>query len=163
METTRRREAFEHIRYQIGFCGIWCGSCALGNGCLAELAGGLRELLTAYAAPEWASVEVGWEGFLKGLGSVREAASCAGCRKGGGRDNCEIRACALGRGVEHCTDCMSFGRCEHATILDHMRSGAARAGLSVLSPGENPEAVLPEWTRRVMVRWPCCVLFAEDG
>jgi len=157
------REAFERVRDQIGFCGIWCGSCAVGNGCMTELGAGLRDLLTAYDAPEWATVDVGWEGFLMALGSLRHTICCAGCREGGGRVNCEIRACALGRAIKNCTDCPSFGRCEHAGILDRMRSGAAGVGMSVLSPGQEPEAVLPQWTRAVMSRWPCCVLFAEGG
>ena len=72
MLTTPSREAFERVRDQIGFCGIWCGSCAVGNGCLAGLSTGLRELLTAYGAPDWASIETGWEGFLKDLGTIKQ-------------------------------------------------------------------------------------------
>ena len=154
------REAFDRVREQIGYCGIWCGSCAVGNGCLAGLSTGLQELLKAYGAPEWASVQTGWETFLKDLDGIGHSASCAGCRKGGGRDDCEIRACALRRGVSHCTECPSFGSCEHSTILDHMRFGAAKAGMSVLSPRESPETTIPEWAERVKTQWPSCVLFA---
>jgi hypothetical protein len=162
MEFSPNREAFERVRDQIGFCGIWCGSCAVGNGGLTQLAGGLRQLLADYDVPRWTSVEIGWEAFLKALDSLKQGVSCAGCREGGGRDNCEIRACALGRGLKHCTDCASFPSCDHSAIMDHMRSGAAKIGLSVLMPGQNPDSILQDWTRALPARWPCCIVFAES-
>jgi len=157
-----KREAFDRVRNQVGYCGIWCGSCAVGNGSLTEMARGLRELLTAYGTPQWASVETGWEPFLESLGSLKQTVSCAGCRHGGGRDSCEIRLCAQRRGLEQCVSCPAFGSCEHTKILDHMRSGAAKVGLSVLSQGENPDAKLEAWTQRLTARWPCCILFADS-
>ncbi len=33
----RMAEAFDRVKAQIGACGIWCGSCAVGNGSLREL------------------------------------------------------------------------------------------------------------------------------
>ena len=163
MEIQRNRQAFEHVRNQIGSCGIWCGSCAVGNGCVAELAAGLRELLAAYDTPEWASLETAWEPFMDALGSIKQSISCTGCRGGGGRDKCEIRACAQGRGLMYCTDCSSFGDCEHSAILEHMRSGAVKVGLSVLSPGEIPDSAIGARNRTLRRRWPGCVLFAEDA
>jgi hypothetical protein len=41
--------AYENVRAQIGYCGIWCGSCVVGNGALQELARQLESVLTAYA------------------------------------------------------------------------------------------------------------------
>jgi hypothetical protein len=163
LDTIPHRDAFDRVRDQIGFCGLWCGSCAVGNGCLAELAAGLRQLLADYGVPEWAFVEIGWQELLDALASLKKVTSCAGCRKGGGRNNCEIRACAVGRGVEHCTSCSSFGSCDHAAILGRMRSGATRIGMSVLLPGDDPDTLLPQWTRLVMSRRPSCLLFAEGA
>jgi len=134
----------------------------VGNGGVTELATGLRELLNAYGAPQWATVETGWEPFLKSLGSLKQTVSCTGCRNGRGRENCEIRFCAQRSRVKHCTSCAAFNSCEHAAILDHMRSGAAKVGLSVLSQGENQDEMLEEWTRRLTTQWPCCILFAES-
>jgi len=51
MEMKPNREAFERVRDQVGFCGIWCGSCAVGNGSVGERGAELRELLVAYDAP----------------------------------------------------------------------------------------------------------------
>lgn len=162
MLTTPNRVAFQCVRDQIGYCGLWCGSCAVGNGCLAGLSTGLRELLAAYGAPEWATVETGWDGFLKELETMKRTVSCIGCRSGGGRENCEIRACAKSRGLNHCTECPSFGSCEHSAVLDHMRSGATEVGMLALSPGEDPGTTIPKWTQQLEARWPCCVLFAES-
>lgn len=163
MDTTQNRNAFEHVRTQIGSCGLWCGSCAVGNGCLTELAADLQQLITDYGLPEWAAVEAGWERFLDSLSSVKQTACCAGCRQGGGRDNCEMRACALGRGVRHCTDCASFGSCDEGVLLDRMRSGAAAVGMSLLMPAEDPDTMLPQWTRELRSRRPSCLLFAEGA
>lgn len=159
MEIIPSLEAFERVRGQVGFCGIWCGSCAVGNGCLSEVGRGLRELLVAYDAPEFAPLEVGWEPFLEALGSLKQVVACNGCRAGGGREDCEIRTCALARGVDQCTECASFGACEQTALLEHMRSGAARVGLSVLQKGESRDGVLDEWGRAQAARWPGCVLF----
>jgi hypothetical protein len=30
-------KGFENVKSQIGFCGIWCGSCLGGNGAVLEL------------------------------------------------------------------------------------------------------------------------------
>ena len=159
MEINLNREALERVRNQVGFCGIWCGSCAVGNGCLSELGVGLRKLLVAYDAPQFAAVSIGWEPFLDTLGSLKQSVACAGCRMGGGRDDCEIRTCALRHGLDQCTECASFGSCEHTAILEHMRSEAARVGLSVLQQGESRHEALHAWTQTQAASWPCCILF----
>ena len=38
-------DAYENAKSQIGGCGIWCGSCALGNGSLRALIEGLETVL----------------------------------------------------------------------------------------------------------------------
>jgi len=161
MEFSPNLAAFERVRDQIGSCGIWCGSCAVGNGCLTQVAWGLRELLAAYDVPQWASVEIDWESFLRDLASLKQIGCCSGCRKGSGRDSCEIRARAQARGLKHCIDCASFADCKHAAVLHLMRTGAAKAGFSVLQPGDNPDAILEEWVRALPSRWPGCIIFAE--
>jgi len=165
MEAMPNREAFERARDQVGFCGIWCGSCAVGNGCVGELGAGLRELLVAYDAPQFAAVGVGWEPFLEALGALRSAVACPGCHMGGGRDDCEIRICARRHKLDQCTECAFFGdaRCERSTILEHMRSGAIRVGLSVLRPGENRCEALLGWIHEQAGRWPCRSLFAGEA
>jgi len=156
------RGAFENVRNQIGCCGLWCGSCAVGNGSVARVARGLRDLLTAYDVPNWGTLDLSWESFLDAVTSLEGTISCVGCRKGGGRGNCEIRACADGRGVTHCTDCSSFGVCTQQPIVEHMRCGAARVGMVMLSPGDAPAAMIETWSQIVTRRWPTCLLFADS-
>ncbi len=45
---------FENVKNQIGYCGIWCGSCVAGNGTLAELAGRMKTTTEAYGLKQWA-------------------------------------------------------------------------------------------------------------
>lgn len=149
MEIQPNLAALERVREQIGFCGIWCGSCAVGNGCVGELGRSLRDLLVAYDAPSFAAIGIQWEPFLDSLGALGQAVSCPGCHMGGGRTDCEIRACARRHRRDHCTECAMFGAssCEHSTILDQMRSGAVKVGLSVLRPGENWREAMGVWTK----------------
>jgi hypothetical protein len=48
MARSAEPQAFLNVKHQIGFCGIWCGSCVVGNGALRELAGGLEQVTTVY-------------------------------------------------------------------------------------------------------------------
>ena len=91
-------EAFENVKAQIGPCGIWCGSCVVGNGALRELTRRYEELTVAYGLAEWAPRDFSYEEFSKGLASLRDMDPCPGCVRGGGREGCEIRACASNHG-----------------------------------------------------------------
>jgi len=41
-------DSFKNVKNQIGFCGIWCGSCAAGNGAIVELARRFDEIVKKY-------------------------------------------------------------------------------------------------------------------
>ena len=41
-------DAFEGVKRQIGYCGIWCGSGIVCNGTLSELTRQYDELIKAY-------------------------------------------------------------------------------------------------------------------
>jgi len=159
--TQRNLEAFENVKNQIGFCGIWCGSCTVGNGTLSALATGLEELVSSYGLKEWA------EGFdhrevSRSLAAVRRASSCAGCRKGGGRENCELGTCATHERLPGCTACGKRGRCSQGAMLEQMRNGARTAGLAVLEKESNRNGAIAKWMTELTSRWPACVLFAKD-
>ena len=47
MRSTLKAKAFENVQGQIGFCGIWCGSCVVGNGTLKELTKRYEEIISA--------------------------------------------------------------------------------------------------------------------
>ena len=93
---------FENVRNQIGFCGIWCGSCVVGNGALRELTKRYEKLIKDYGLEEWAPKDFDFKEFSKGLKSIQTLPLCEGCLKGGGRPNCEIRTCAQNKSIDGC-------------------------------------------------------------
>lgn len=151
----------ENVKDQVGYCGIWCGSCIVGNGTLRELTRRYQETTEAYGLKHWAPADFDYKEFAKGLASIQRIPTCPGCLKGGGRDNCEIRDCALAKNVPDCTECNEQSTCKHTEILHKMRSGALAAGLSVKSgPGER-KRLIETWLTELESRWPCCVLFMD--
>ena len=157
------REAYENVRGQIGGCGIWCGSCALGNGSLRALIDGLGGVLDSHGAEHWAPSEMDYSGFSRGLHALREAAECPGCREGGGRDDCALRACSTERNLGDCSDCANSAACANDELLRNMREGARKAGLFVREPGEDAGALLAVWPKRLQASWPSSILFGGEG
>jgi thiol-disulfide isomerase/thioredoxin len=86
-------EPFENVKNQIGFCGIWCGSCRGGNGTVIELAKMFKGLIQRDAVERYAP-KFDFDEFMKGLSSMSAIYSCPGCQKGGGIPDCKIRICA---------------------------------------------------------------------
>lgn len=157
-----RSEAFENVRNQIGFCGIWCGSCVVGNGALRELTKRYGEIVRKYGLAEWAPKDFSFEEFTKGFVSIQAISQCSGCRKGGGRDDCEMRTCALGKGMSDCSECDQPEMCKNHETLNHMRAGAQLAGLFVKTEKANRKDLLANWTAELKGRWPCYILFMDD-
>jgi hypothetical protein len=156
-------EDFENVRNQIGSCGAWCGSCVVGNGVLKELTKRYHEIINAYGLREWGPGDLDYAEFAKGLQSIQTMPSCPGCLKSGGRENCEIRACASARGFRECTQCDAGDDCSHGKVLDYMRSGALAAGV-LFRIGETNRAVsIEEWISQLASKWPCSILFDDDG
>jgi Protein of unknown function (DUF3795) len=158
MEDTRTSTAFENVRDQVGFCGLWCGSCVVGNGALAELTRRYERLLTAYGIEEWVPPEFAFREFKKGLESIAAMPVCRGCRRGGGWESCPMRTCAIAKGVYECAACPDAATCTHQETLQKMRAGAATAGLRQKAEPGDAGASIERWTSEIMDRWPCCVL-----
>jgi hypothetical protein len=154
-------QVFNAVKDQIGFCGIYCGSCIVGNGVLRELTKRYHELTTAYGLKEWGPKNFDYDQFAKGLSSISTMPLCPGCLKGGGRDDCEIRACAQSKQVEDCGECSEPGDCAHSDLLERMRSGAEAAGIFVKRGTGERRELLEEWVVELRQRWPCRILF--DG
>jgi hypothetical protein len=168
--SVRRREEthvdmgdFENVRHQIGSCGAWCGSCVVGNGVLKELTKKYQEMIDAYGLREWGPGDFDYAEFAKGLQSIQAISSCPGCVKGGGRENCEIRACASDRGFRECTECGAGDDCSQGKVLDHMRAGALAAGILFRTGEPNRDVPVEEWESQLASKWPCSILFDDDG
>jgi hypothetical protein len=155
-------EAFESVKDQIGYCGIWCGSCAVGNGSLSQLTTRYEEVLRSHGLQHWAPKDLDYEGLTRNLAVVNRIASCPGCLQGGGRENCELRACARGRDLEDCLACGERGQCRHGQVLEHMRSGARAAGLLVKDQGDSNQSILGRWQAELKSKWPTLVLFVGE-
>lgn len=162
MRGTLKPQSFDKVKGQIGFCGIWCGSCVVGNGTLRELTDRYEEIIRTYGLEGWAPEDLDYEKFLKGLASIQSEASCPGCLKGGGRENCELRACASEKSMDDCSVCDESAACKHSEALHKMRSGALDAGLFVKLEDIDRQRLIEEWTNQLKSKWPSCILFMND-
>ena len=155
------RTALDNAFDQMGFCGIWCGSCAVGNGSLRMASQRYFEVLEGHGIEHWAPPELDYEALSKSLDIVSDMASCPGCRQGGGRDNCEMKACTAQHELSDCSEC-DEADCPHAEVLDHMQSGGLKAGLFVkIQPG-NSASLIEEWTTELKTQFPSSLLFLPD-
>jgi hypothetical protein len=162
MNNKDRTQAFENVRAQIGFCGIWCGSCIVGNGALQELTRRYKELIGVYGLEEWGPKDFDYKELIKGLESMQNVQLCSGCLRGGGREGCEIRSCADGNKIVGCYACQGTAVCKHSELLQYMRSGAIRAGLFVNTGDVDRQQPIENWTAKLRTQWPCSILFAND-
>ncbi|UCF09775.1 MAG: DUF3795 domain-containing protein [Candidatus Bipolaricaulota bacterium] len=156
------REAFRNVRSQIGACGIWCGSCAVGNGSLREAGARYRRVLESHGIEEWAPRELDYEQLVRGLSIVSEVATCEGCCNGGGRGHCELRRCASTRGVGRCSSCDETS-CLYMRVLDHMRTGAREAGLYVKMEACPDGPWIEENLKSLAKQFPSCLLFLDTS
>jgi hypothetical protein len=155
-------ESFKNVKDQIGFCGIWCGSCVVGNGVLRELTGRYEEVIQAYGLQEWGPKEFDFKEFMRGLRSIREMPLCQGCLKGDGRPNCEMRACASRKKIGDCSECDSPADCKNSDGLRKMREGAIGAGLLVKTENVDRRKLIRQWTRELKSRWPHSILLLHE-
>jgi len=82
---------------------------------------------------------------------------CPGCRKGGGREGCEIRGCAAERHLGCCGECRAVPKCRQTALLQHMRAGALEACLRVEECVTPAPGSLDLWAAEVRARWPLCL------
>ena len=124
-----QEEAFEKVKLQVGPCGITCGTCALGNGTIAETSKKTLDYVNGYGIKEWAPLVPGgkgldWAGFEKTIGWLTTYGYCFGCEPGGGPPDCAIRICSKEKDYELCSQCGDVDGCdrfdwlgEHATTM----------------------------------------------
>ena len=137
--------AFENVKNQLAPCGLWCGSCSVGNGHARELSRKTWKTLTDYGVKEWGPKGIDYEGLLEGLSALSAMDPCPGCLKGGGNLECPARACAREKGVVECVDCGAQKTCSNAHYLEHMRTGARKVGMKVKDEKGDRSKVLSRW------------------
>jgi len=155
-------EAFENVKNQIGFCGLWCGSCIVGNGALKELTKRYERLIKGYGVDKWSAKDFDSKEFMKGLASIQTLPICKGCLKGGGNDECKIRPCALKRRILDCSECNEHMTCKNLKALQKVRTGALAVGMLLkLGRGGQPE-LIENWVAEVKCEFPHCLLFPHS-
>ena len=156
------RTALNNVFDQMGFCGIWCGSCAVGASALMELGGRYRDLCESHGLGHWGADAFDYAEFLKGLDSISRLPGCRGCVQGGGRPDCGLRACASERDLPACSFCSETDTCKHASVLSHMREGAKAAGLLVAETAAEHEIPAERRTAELRSQWWWRALFGAD-
>ena len=156
-----KTKSFDNVKDQVGFCGIWCGSCVVGNGVLKELTKEYERIVEKYGLEDWASEGFDFNEFKKGLASIRDVKTCPGCLKCGGRDNCEIKDCATSRKLKDCCACEDFMMCKNSEILKKMREGARDAGLFVKDKDVDQKHFMKNAMSELEKKCPHCILFCK--
>jgi len=157
-----KTSAFNKVKDQVGRCGIWCGSCIVGNGTLKELTGRYEKVIRDYDLENWAPKTFDFREFKKGLETLKATPLCVGCRKGGGWDTCPMRGCVAKKKITDCAECADQAACPHSASLKKMRTGSIRAGLFVKIRRGNQKKFVAQWATKLKNRWPSSLLFFSD-
>lgn len=157
-----KNKPLENVKDQIGFCGIWCGSCAVGNGVLAELTKRYEEVINKYGLEGWAPKDFDFGEFKKGLSSIQSVPPCPGCLKGGGNQECKIRACASEKNITECIECDQPSECNNIEVLEKMRTGAKQAGLMVKTDDVDRQVLIDKWIEETKGKFPNMLLYLDD-
>ena len=153
--------AFENVKSQIGFCGIWCGSCGAGNEAVQELARRFEGTVKKYELDKWVPKEFDFEEFMKGLACTRAMSLCLGCRKGGGPPACEVRICALSKGMADCSECEQLVECKN---FEHLEKDYPKIKEDLTKiKNENRAELIEKWTSELKNKWPHCILLCASA
>jgi hypothetical protein len=150
--------AFENVMNQIGRCGIWCGSCVVGNGTLKTLAERCEHIIGGYGVDEWGAKNFDGKGFMKGLASIQDLPICQGCLRGGGNEECRIRPCASSKKLSDCMECTEIKTCKNTEALQKVRAGALRVGMLAKTENDKTEEqeLIRMWTAEIRSKCPHC-------
>ena len=113
-------KSFENVKGQIGYCGIWCGSCLGGNGAIFELTRNYEQIIkrSQSALEKYAPKEFNFNELMKNLACVQAMPQCPGCKKDGGDMNCRVRLCASKKSIDNCSKCSQLMECRNFEELE---------------------------------------------
>lgn len=160
-DTRMDRSHYENVKGQIGHCGLWCGSCIVGNGLLAEMTRKYEKVVCGHGVQKWGLKEKG-DDFVASLHSIEALSVCPGCLKGGGDDTCRMRECTKEKGLVHCDECGSREECPHQKNINFMHEGGKAAGMFVVW-GKDELNRLAEIRKAYLERYPGNLLNEQDG
>ena len=109
----------------IGFCGIDCSKCELGNKTISENAETLKKRVENYGISQWYQLvpvadneKFSFDELNKGLAWLVKYAACPGCQNNGGPPMCSVRMCAREKNFENCSSCDSIDTCKKMDFLE---------------------------------------------
>ena len=161
MEKCQLTEGFENVKNQIGFCGIWCGSCLGGNDAIQELTRKYEQTIKCSQSTleKWGPKEFDFKEFMKGLACIKAMPLCPGCKKGGGNPTCEIRICALKKNVTNCSQCDALTECKNFESLEQSNPRIKDELRKIKNVDQ--KRVIEKWMSELKTKWPHCVLLCE--
>ena len=153
-------EPFENVKNQIGFCGLWCGSCVVGNGTLKELTRRYEHIIRGYGVTAWGAKDFDGKEFLKALESIQALPTCQGCLKGDGNEECKIRPCAMNKKIPDCNECNEPTTCKNPNELKNVRTGALQVGMTLKTDKdkEDRQQLIKKWTAEIKNKFPSCIV-----
>lgn len=156
-------EAFENVKDQIGFCGIWCGSCLGGNDAILELTRKYEQFIkqSQSALEKWAPKEFNFNELIKNLTQIQAMPLCPGCKKGGGNPTCEIRICALKKNMTNCSQCDELAECKNFESLQRNHPKIKEELREIRNTDQ--KKVIEKRMSELKTKWPHCVLLCETA
>ena len=153
--------SYENVRGQVGHCGLWCGSCIVGNGLLAEMTSQYERVACGHGVHKWVLKEKG-EAFVEALGNIKNVPVCPGCLKGGGDDTCRMRECTKQRGLVHCDECDAREKCPNVEMIEYMRVAGKAAGMIALTSLEERKELIIDEHNSYFKKYPGTFLVSKD-
>jgi len=156
-------KGFENTKNQIGYCGIWCGSCLGGNGALQELTKKYEQIArcSKYALEKYAPKEFSFDELMKNLAYAQAMPLCPGCKKNGGNPSCQVRLCASKRNISNCGECNELTQCGNFEELEKSYPRIKEDLMKIKSVGQGK--MIEKWTEELKTKWPHCVLLCKTA
>ena len=156
-------KAYKNVKEQIGYCGLWCGSCAVGNGAISQLSKQLKQMVTSYGVKSWGPEDINYDDLITALSTLESKIDCKGCRKGGGNETCKIRECAQVKKGTDCFQCQDRAACEHKEELENMWEGATEAKMLFKTEDADKQRLIKKWEEKLKKSEQGCILFLQNN
>jgi len=154
-------EPFKNVENQIGFCGIWCGSCPGGNGSVVELTRRYEETVKKNNIEHWAPKDFDFKEFMKGLSSLQQVPLCRGCLKGGGNLSCKIRTCAREKRISNCSQCELLMSCRNFEMLEKSHPDIKHDLLPIKNATQ--QELINKWKAELKGKFPHCLVLCSSS
>jgi len=154
-----KTKAFQNVKDQIGFCGVWCGSCPAGSGAIMELTRIYEEIVKKNKLEKWVPKDFDFKEFMKGLSSIQKMTPCSGCHNGGGNPTCAVRICAQKRNILNCSQCSELLICKNFKDLEKSHPRIKEDLKKIKDFDQNK--LVEKWTDELKGEFPFCILLCN--